>query len=130
MSKGKRHGGASTIDMQLFRTITQRYERTISRKLFEIFGAILLQRHYTKLEILRIYLSVAYFGTLLRGSSAASYAMFGENAEGLTGHNAAVLASLLVYPKPSVPTANWNAKIKRRANYAQAISPLLKQKYK
>jgi len=28
----KRHGGASTIDMQLFRTISDRYERTIRRK--------------------------------------------------------------------------------------------------
>src|SRR5260221_147519 len=32
----RRHGGASTIDMQLIRTITGYRKRTISRKLYEI----------------------------------------------------------------------------------------------
>lgn len=39
---GKKYGGASTIDMQLVRTITNYRERTISRKIYEMTLAILL----------------------------------------------------------------------------------------
>ena len=46
----KRHGGASTIDMQLFRTISDRYERTMLRKVREWFGTALLQRKFTRLR--------------------------------------------------------------------------------
>ncbi|GLJ00329.1 biosynthetic peptidoglycan transglycosylase [Sphingobium sp. BS19] len=125
-----RHGGASTIDIQLFRTASDRYERTLRRKLREWVGAVVLQRKFTKLAILRIYLQIAYFGTGLKGSSEAARAMFPESFgeydwelddEKLTLDQAAQLAALLVYPKPRVINANWQAKVRRRANYGLAL---------
>ena len=126
----QRHGGASTIDMQLFRTASHRYERTLRRKIREVVGVLVLQRKFTKIEILRIYLRVAYFGTGLEGSLAAAKAMFPECIDSsdhkldeskLTGDQLAQLASLLVYPKPRIPNANWSSKIRRRANYGVAL---------
>lgn len=125
-----RHGGANTIDIQLFRTASDRYERTLRRKLREMLGALVLQRKFTKLAILRIYLRIAYFGTGLKGSLEAAKAMFPENFgeydwelddDKLTLDQAAQLASLLVYPKPRIINANWQAKVRRRADYGLAL---------
>lgn len=126
----KRHGGASTIDMQLFRTASHRYERTARRKIREVVGVLALQRKFTKIEILRIYLRVAYFGTGLEGSLAAAKAMFPEYVDPsdykldeskLTVDQLAQLASLLVYPKPRIPNADWRTKVRRRADYGVAL---------
>lgn len=123
-------GGASTIDMQLFRTVSDRYERTLRRKVREWVGVTILQRKFTKLEILRTYMRVAYFGTRLRGAEAAAQAMFPAkfppdsyfvDLDALNPAEAATLASLLVYPKPRIPNAHWEAKVTRRANYGLAL---------
>lgn len=122
--RGRRHGGASTIDMQLFRTASNRYERTIRRKVREILGVLVMQRKFSKIEILRTYLRVAYFGTGLKGVNDAVAAMFPElgylpweEPTELSLEQAAIIASLLVYPKPRVVNANWSTKIRRRADY-------------
>jgi penicillin-binding protein 1A len=123
---GQRHGGASTIDMQLFRTASDRYERTLRRKLREWLGVLIMQRKFTKLGILRAYLRIAYFGTGLKGSLAAARVLFPTavdefdyelDSSRLTLDEAAQLAALLVYPKPRLPNANWQAKVRRRADY-------------
>lgn len=127
---GRRFGGASTIDMQLFRTASDRYERTLRRKLREIVGVIALQRRFTKIQILRTYLTIAYFGTGLTGAIRAAAALYPnefddldllEDLNRLDVKQAARLATLLVYPKPRVPNADWLAKVARRADYALAL---------
>lgn len=126
----QRHGGASTIDMQLFRTASDRYEYTMRRKIREILSVQVLQRKFTKIEILRIYLDIAYFGTGLRGAVEAAKAMFPDsfeayawqiNDENLTLDQAAQLAALLVYPKPRIPNAHWQTKVRRRADYGLTL---------
>ncbi len=123
---GRRHGGASTIEMQLFRTASGRYERTLRRKIREIVGSVILQFRLSKIAILRIYLDIAYFGTGLSGAEIAANSMFSGKAEvgksfdfsKLSLREAAELASLLVYPKPRLFSADWHAKVSRRADYA------------
>lgn len=127
---GRKFGGASTIDMQLFRTVSDRYERTLRRKVREIVGVIALQRRFTKIQILRTYLTIAYFGTGLKGAVEAAVALYPtefdendrlEDLSRLTADQAARLAALLVYPKPRVPNAHWLAKVAGRTNYALAL---------
>jgi len=126
----KPHGGASTIDMQLFRTASDRYERTVRRKLREYIGVYTLQRKFNKIEILRIYLNVAYFGTDLTGALAAAKSLFPEHVDefvwaindiDLTPDQAAQIAALLVYPKPRIPNTNWQSKVRRRADYGLTL---------
>ncbi len=148
----RRHGGASTIDMQLFRTASDRYERTFRRKIRELIGVVILQRKFTKIQILRIYLRIAYFGTGIKGASDAAKAIFPAlhqanprlvelrsyfallgysntdslfedkfHFDALSDDECAILASLLVYPKPRTPNANWLSKIRRRADYGLAL---------
>src|SRR5665213_972627 len=42
----RRHGGASTIDMQFVRTITGYRDRKIARKLYEMLLTVLIQYRY------------------------------------------------------------------------------------
>lgn len=123
----QRFGGASTIDIQLFRTVSNRYERTVRRKLREILGARVLQRKFSKIEILRSYLAIAYFGTELTGSEAASLAMFEKPCVDLDENEALTIASMLVYPKPRIATVNWHAKVRRRAEYGRLLLGARKQ---
>ena len=138
----KKHGGASTIEMQLVRTISQRYERTIRRKISEIFQAILLQKKFSKVEILRAYMRLAYMGTGVKGFSEAAKrhypSLFNIPADQpwieadlslLSLEEAATLASMLVYPKPRLPNANWAAKIARRTHYGISLFQIEKQRF-
>lgn len=54
--------GASTIDQQLVRTITKRYEKTIRRKIREQILAVLIRKASTPDEICRCYISCCYYG--------------------------------------------------------------------
>ncbi len=124
----QRFGGASTIDMQFVRTITGYRQRTAMRKLYEILLAVLIQFRYGKIEILRAYLSNAYFGSHLIGSDAASFALYRKSAWELDQREAAVVASMLVYPKPLAPTDGWRGRVKRRAEYALIVCPIVKKR--
>lgn len=126
----QRFGGASTIDIQLFRTISGRYERTIRRKVREIVGALALQRKCSKIQILRCYLDNAYFGTGLYGQEAASLSVFNKSASDLNVDEACYIASMLVYPKPSVASGNWETKIRRRSDYGRLLIRTRKERFK
>ena len=117
------NGGASTIDMQFVRTTTGYRERTLRRKMYEMFLATVIQFRYPKIVILRSYLSKAYFGHGLRGIMVASMVSFGKAPEDLTLAESSELASYLVFPRPSNAVSNpiWCRKVLRRSNYIQAV---------
>ena len=117
----KRHGGASTIDMQFVRTNTGYKDLTIRRKLYEILLSRLIQYRYNKVTILRSYVHCAYFGSHLIGCEKASMAVYGKSADSLSHEEAAMIASLLVYPRPQTPSDAWNERVSRRARYGMAV---------
>jgi membrane peptidoglycan carboxypeptidase len=125
----RRHGGASTIDMQLVRTATGYRERTVRRKLYEMLLAWLLQFRYSKIVILRSYLACAFFGSHLTGADKAARKLFNRSANDLSLDEAAVVAAMLVYPRPRVPTASWTSKVDRRAKYGKRIYVSNKQRF-
>lgn len=117
----QKHGGASTLDMQFVRTVTGYREPNFRRKAYEMILAYIIQHRYPKISILRSYLDVAYFGTGLIGSTSASYGLFGRHPTSLNLDDAANLASMLVFPRPRVPTPEWERKHLRRSNYIKSI---------
>lgn len=125
----RRHGGASTIDMQFVRTVTGRKERTLRRKLYEIMLSKLIQYRYSKIRILRGYLGCAFFGSHLYGSDAAAEAMYEKYADSLDLDEASVVAAMLVYPKPLKPTPKWTNNVSRRANYGKSVYIGHKEKF-
>lgn len=117
----RRHGGASTIDMQFVRTSTGYRQRTLRRKIYEIFLAVIIQFRYSKIVILRSYLACAFFGSHLRGTEAAARKVFGKSVDSLSDDEAVFIAAMLVYPCPLQPTAEWRSRVQRRADYGKRI---------
>jgi penicillin-binding protein 1A len=95
--------GGSTITQQLARQAIGR-EKTLRRKLKELLYAAQLEHHFTKDQILELYLNKVYFGDRLYGAEAASRGYFGKRASELTVPEAAMLAGLLKAPSTYAPT--------------------------
>ncbi len=87
---GKRISGASTITMQVARMLEPK-PRTFGNKIFEVFRALQLEWHYTKDEILEMYLSYLPYGGNIEGVKAASYIYFGRPPEKLSLAQATLL---------------------------------------
>jgi monofunctional glycosyltransferase len=118
---GRKHGGASTIDMQFVRTVTGFRAPTVKRKVYEAFLALAIQFRHKKLEILRSYLACAYFGSGLIGADAAAQRIFGKNADRLGIDEAALISAMLAYPRPMQGLPKWEQRARRRATYAVAV---------
>lgn len=74
---GKRTSGASTITMQVVRLLEPR-RRTYGSKLIEIWRSLQLELHYSKDEILQLYLNLIPYGSNIEGMKSASMLYFGK----------------------------------------------------
>lgn len=101
--------GASTITQQLARSVFQMDERTVERKLVELFLARRIERHYSKTEILEQYLNRIYFGNGCWGIGAAARDYFGKTVQELTLEESALLVGLIKRPSGFSPYVNPSA---------------------
>ncbi|WP_051350057.1 penicillin-binding protein 1C [Dyadobacter alkalitolerans] len=74
---GRRTSGASTITMQVVRLMEPR-RRTYFNKILEIHRAFQLELHYSKADILQMYLNLVPYGGNIEGIKAASLLYFGK----------------------------------------------------
>lgn len=95
--------GASTITMQLVRQSHLSTQKTIARKLEEMWLAVNLERQMSKDEILAMYLNYIYFGNGAYGIQAAAQTYFGVDAEELSLAQAASLAASIKAPSYYAP---------------------------
>ncbi|GAB6157720.1 PBP1A family penicillin-binding protein [Desulfotomaculum varum] len=98
--------GGSTITQQLAKNLYLGPERTVGRKVKELFYTIQLERTYTKKEILNMYLNRIYFGQGAYGVEAAARIYFNKSAKDLTLGESAMLAGLPKAPSYYAPTTN------------------------
>src|SRR5437867_11609095 len=89
--------GGSTITMKVARII-QPTRRTFGGKLIQIGRALQIERHYSKNEILTLYINYAPMGGVLEGIEAASRAYLGKSSNRLTHAEAALLTVLPQLP--------------------------------
>ncbi|MFO7860439.1 MAG: PBP1A family penicillin-binding protein [Desulfosalsimonas sp.] len=86
--------GGSTITQQVAKSFFLTPERSYARKLKEAILAYRIDRHFTKDEILFLYLNQIYLGHGAYGVEAAAQNYFGKSAEDLTIGESAMLAGL------------------------------------
>ena len=111
----KNLGGGSTITQQVAGTLyTDRSEKTISRKIRELWWSFQIERRYTKNEILEIYLNYMYMGPGTYGVEAASKYFFGHSARDITLAEAAILVIQLSSPSRYNPLDNPNTAMDRQ----------------
>lgn len=104
-AKGLVQGG-STITQQVAKNLFLTPERTLIRKLREVFLALKLEARYSKKEIMAIYLNRVYLGAGTFGVDAAAKRYFNKSARELSLSESAILAGLLKAPSRFAPTAN------------------------
>lgn len=104
LRSGQALSGGSTITQQVARNLLlgeeERQERSLRRKLREVWLAWGLTRRFTKDEILALYLNQTYYGGMAYGLEAAAQTFFGKSARQLDLAECALLAGL-----PQAPAA-------------------------
>jgi 1A family penicillin-binding protein len=108
--------GASTITQQLARNLFLTLDQTLPRKIKEAILAVRIERHYTKREILSMYLNQIYFGDGAYGVETASRRFFGKSVSELSLAECAMLAGL-----PRNPTAYSPRRHPEKAKARQTI---------
>lgn len=98
--------GASTIPQQLVKLSHLSSQKTLARKLEEIYLALQLDARYSKDEILEMYLNFIYFGRGAYGIEAAAKAYYGVPARELTAAQGAALAAAVKAPSSYAPHLN------------------------
>ena len=99
---GRIVSGGSTLTMQAARLLEPR-PRTVRSKLIEIARALQLEWHFSKREILGIWLTLAPYGGNLEGVRAGAQAWFGTGARTLDAAQAALLVAIPRRPEALRP---------------------------
>lgn len=114
LTNGRIVGGGSTITQQLAKNAYLSADQTMIRKLRELFLAIEIEKHYSKEEILEMYLNNVYLGNGVWGVEDASKKYFGKPATDVTLQEGATIAGMLKAPSTYNPINNYDYAINRR----------------
>lgn len=101
--------GGSSLTQQLAKNLFLSSERSIQRKIKELFLAFLLESRFTKREILKLYLDRAYMGGGAFGVEAAAQFYFGKSVRDVSLAEAAMLGGLYKAPTKYAPHINLPA---------------------
>lgn len=116
--------GASTITQQTAKNLFLSREKTITRKLKEIYLAYRMEQELTKGRIIEFYLNVVELGPMVYGIGHGSRYYFGKPASALTPRECAFLAAMLPGPRLAYNPYKNLGKVSKRADM---ILKLLRQ---
>ena len=121
---GQNTGGGSTITQQLAKNLFERNVRGNNKivRLYHLFitkfkewhTAVRLEKHYTKNEILVMYLNTVPFGSETYGIKSAARVFFNTSPDSLKMEQAAVLIGSLKAPTYYSPAFNPENSLRRR----------------
>ena len=115
-------GGGSTITQQIAGILyCDRTDRSVKRKIKELWWAVQMERRYSKDELITLYLNEVYFGGGTNGVSAASRFYFGHSASELSPAEAAILVIQLSNPTKYNPFDHPNIAKERQSYVLQGM---------
>lgn len=106
--------GASTITQQLAKNLFLMNEKSWMRKTQEVMASIYLERHYTKNDLLELYLNQVYFGHGIHGVGTAADYFFAKDVSELTIAEGALLAGMINAPNYYSPHVDEERALDRR----------------
>jgi len=116
MKAGRVVQGGSSITQQVAKLLFLSPERTLNRKIREAILSILIDRKYTKNQILEIYLNHIYYGHGAYGVEAAALTYFGKHIDQLSLSEIAMIVSLPKAPSNYSPYRHLERAKTRRAH--------------
>lgn len=120
-SGGETIQGGSTITQQLIKNIYLTQDRSVIRKVKEIFIAEKINDKYTKKQIMEFYINNAYYGNNCYTIESASLLYFGVSSAELTLSQSAYLCAIPNSPTAYNPFKNPKAAVKRRDNILEKM---------
>lgn len=108
--------GGSTITQQVAKNVIFNQDKTLIRKLGEVFGAFDLEKNYSKQEILALYANSSYFGDGYYCIYDASMGYYNKEPKDLTLAEASMLAGVPNAPSVYAPTVNMKLAKKRQSH--------------
>ncbi|MEZ5816291.1 MAG: PBP1A family penicillin-binding protein [Hyphomicrobiaceae bacterium] len=115
LSAGETVQGGSTLTQQLAKNLFLSSERSLTRKIKELFLSFWLEARFTKRQILKLYFDRAYMGGGAFGVEAAAQLYFGKSVRDVTLAEAAMMAGLFKAPTKYGPLIDLPA-ARARAN--------------
>lgn len=115
VKRGSGMQGGSTITQQLVKNAFFTPERTMKRKIQELYLSYQMERIYSKEEILEFYLNRIFFDYNAYGVEAAAKTYFGKSAKDVTLAEAAMLAGIPNLPGRYSPLRNLEESKNRQA---------------
>ncbi|MEO8309121.1 MAG: PBP1A family penicillin-binding protein [Pseudomonadota bacterium] len=116
--------GGSTITQQAARNMFLSLDKTLRRKLSEVFVTYRMEKDFTKEQILATYLNVIFFGQRSYGIAAAAETFYGKSLADLTVAQAATLAGIIQLPSRYNPVTNPKAAEVRRTYVLRRMTAL------
>lgn len=95
--------GGSTITQQLTKNTLLTSQKTLKRKIDEVFLALKIEKEYSKQEILQMYFNQIYFGDGAWGIKQAASNYFAKEVKDLSVSESALLAGLIKAPSALNP---------------------------
>lgn len=108
--------GGSTITQQVAKNVILTQEKSLIRKVAEIFAAFDLEKNYTKNEIFELYVNTSYFGDGYTGIYAASMGYYNKHPKDLDLNESSMLAGVPNAPSVYAPTVNPELAKKRQTH--------------
>lgn len=118
--------GGSTITQQLAKNVYYTQEKTIERKVAEVFMAFKIEKTCNKNEILELYLNTCYFGEGCYTVKEASRSYFGKEPKDMTDAECIMLAGIPNAPSRYSPKKNPELAKQRQK---QVAKKMIKNKY-
>jgi len=106
VTRSRQQTGGSTITMQVAKNYFLTPERTIIRKLREIFLSLQIEAELSKDKILELYVNKIFLGHKSYGIAAAAQTYYGKNISDLTIAEMAMIAGLPKAPSIYNPLSN------------------------
>ncbi len=118
--------GGSTITQQLVKNVFLSHEKTIKRKFTELVLAALLEKRFSKDEILEAYMNEVYLGQLgsveIHGVGRAAEYYFSKKVTELELHESALLAAVIASPHVYSPRKHPERTKARRDRVLRALA--------
>ena len=111
---GEFNEGGSTITQQVAKNVVFNQDKTLLRKLGEVFASYDLEKNYSKNEIFALYINSSYFGDGYYCIYDASKGYYQKEPKDLTLSEASMLAGIPNAPSVYSPTVNPDLAKKRQ----------------
>lgn len=118
--------GGSTITQQLAKNIYFTQEKSVLRKIAEMYMAYEIERNCDKDTILELYLNTSYFGDGYYCVKDASEGYYGKEPKDMNRNEASMLAGIPNAPSAYCPTKHLNLAKQRQV---QVLDKMVKYKF-